>query len=298
MADDTKRPTDSTDTSPQPGATPEAGESGSSASASSTDPESSSAPDGLAAGRDEDAAAREQAKREAIADAEKEAGRLAGHSGEAQASSKAGAGAEASSQEDLESQVADLTDRLLRAHAEIQNLHKRLERDIVESQKYGITKFARDVVAMTDNFERALSSVSADAAKDNAALAGLLDGVRMIEKEFQGVLGKHDVKRLDPTNEPFDPHKHQAVMERDDASVPSGTVVQVFQAGYEIGDRVLRPAMVVVAKGGPKAPKPVATESEPETSTDAAKPAEDAAKPETEPQKNNGSDETSGGAAA
>lgn len=215
-----------------------------------------------AAGRSDDdlAAARDAARREAIADAEQEAARLAAEAGETPPPAEAPTDeAPATSTSELETQVADLTDRLLRAHAEIQNLHRRLERDVAESQKYGITKFARDIVSMTDNFERALSSVSPDARENNPALASLLDGVRMIEKEFQTVLSKHGVKRLDPANAPFDPHKHQAVMERDDKSVPSGTVIQVFQAGYEIDDRVLRPAMVVVAKGGAKPvkePKP------------------------------------------
>lgn len=221
------------------------------------------------------AAAREAARREAIADAEQEAARLAAEAGEAPPASEPrekASGASSAGVEELERQVADLTDRLLRAHAEIQNLHRRLERDVAESQKYGITKFARDVVAMSDNFERALSSVSADARENNPALSGLLEGVTMIEKEFQSVLSKHGVKRLDPKNAPFDPHKHQAVMEREDKSVPSGTVIQVFQAGYEIDNRVLRPAMVVVAKGGAKPvkePKPEPTTDEPSQTTDA-----------------------------
>ncbi|MEO1207672.1 MAG: nucleotide exchange factor GrpE [Pseudomonadota bacterium] len=225
---------------------------------------------------DPNAEAREQAKRDAIADAEQEATRLAGRAGEprpASVSDNPGTSGETGEAPlgvaELEAQVSDLTDRLLRAHAEIQNLHRRLERDVADSQKYGITKFARDIVTMTDNFERALSSVSAEAAAESQALAGLLDGVRMIEKEFQTVLSKHHVKRLNPANELFDPHKHQAVMEKDDASVPAGTVIQVFQAGYEIDDRVLRPAMVVVAKGGAKPVKPVA--SEPPSDDQAAK---------------------------
>lgn len=163
------------------------------------------------------------------------------------------AGALADKLDELNAQKADLTDRLVRAHAEIQNLHKRLEREREETSKYAIAKFARDTVAVADNFERAILSVPQDALADNPMLKSLLDGVTMTEREFLNVLEKHGVMRVDPKGEPFDPHKHQAMMEQEDASVPANTVLQVFQQGYMIGDRVLRPAMVVVAKGGPKA---------------------------------------------
>lgn len=155
--------------------------------------------------------------------------------------------------DELNAQKADLTDRLVRAHAEIQNLHKRLEREREETSKYAIAKFARDTVAVADNFERAILSVPEEVLSDNPVLKSLLDGVTMTEREFLNVLEKHGVVRVDPKGEPFDPHKHQAMMEQEDTSVPAGTVLQVFQQGYMIGDRVLRPAMVVVAKGGPKA---------------------------------------------
>lgn len=239
MADDTKQTDD--------GAKPAGG-----ADEAATGPNTAQSDD-RAAAADAMAAAREAARREAIADAEMEAARLAGEDGEIPDDTEDDDAPEHTADAaQLEKQVANLTDRLLRAHAENQNLHRRLERDIAESQKYGITKFARDIVAMTDNFERALSSVSPESKQNNPALEALLDGVRMIEKEFQTVLAKHHVARLDPTNEAFDPHKHQAVMEKQDPSVPAGTVVQTFQAGYEIDGRILRPAMVVVAKGGAK----------------------------------------------
>lgn len=154
--------------------------------------------------------------------------------------------------ETLKSQIEDLTGRLLRAHAENQNLHRRLEREREDTAKYAITKFARDVVSVADNFDRAMSSVPADAAESNPVIKSLLEGFTMTEREFLNVLERHKVKRLSPTGELFDPHLHQAMMEQQDPSVPSGTVLQVFQAGYVIEDRVLRPAMVVVAKGGPK----------------------------------------------
>lgn len=152
----------------------------------------------------------------------------------------------------LQGQVADLTDRLLRAHAEMDNLRKRAEREREETAKFAISKFARDVVAVADNFERAIQAVPAEAAEQDAVLKSLVEGVSMTEREFLNVLERHGVRRLNPKGEAFNPHQHQAMMEMENASVASGTVLEVFQCGYLIEDRVLRPAMVVVAKGGPK----------------------------------------------
>lgn len=173
--------------------------------------------------------------------------------------------------ETMEEQQAELADRLAEAQkeihrnqAEIQNLHRRREKEIEEAGKYAITKFARDTVAVADNFERAISSVPEDALVDNPVLKSLLDGVTMTEREFLNVLERHGVQRISPKDELFDPHKHQAVMEQDDKTVPAGTVLQVYQAGYMIADRVLRPAMVVVAKGGPKPVKEQKEEEKPE----------------------------------
>ena len=160
---------------------------------------------------------------------------------------------------ELDGQVSDLTDRLLRAHAEMDNIRKRAERDKTDMAKYAISKFAADVLAIGDNFARAAGAVPPDAAEQDPTLKALLEGVTMMEREFLNVLERNGVRRVDPTGEPFNPHLHQAVMEQHNAEVPSGTVVQVFQPGYTIEDRVLRPAMVVVAKGGPKtAEKPSA----------------------------------------
>lgn len=163
------------------------------------------------------------------------------------------AGAEARAAE-LETQVADLMDRLLRAHAEMDNIRKRAEREKADASKYAISKFAEDIAVLSDNFQRAASAVPAGAAEQDPALKGLLDGVAMMEREFLNVLERYGVRRIDPAGQPFNPHLHQAVMEQQNPEVPSGTVVQVFQPGYTIEDRVLRPAMVVVAKGGAKQP--------------------------------------------
>ncbi len=157
----------------------------------------------------------------------------------------------------LEGQIKDLTDRLLRAHADLDNLRKRAEREKEETARYAISRFAIDIVGMTDNFQRAITAVPADAAAADPALQTLIDGVVMTEAEFLKVLERHGVKRIDPKGELFNPHFHQAMMEQQQPEVPAGTILQVFQAGYQIADRCIRPAMVVVARGGAKsAPKP------------------------------------------
>ncbi len=171
---------------------------------------------------------------------------------------------------ELEGQIRDLTDRLLRAHAEMDNIRKRAEREKVDASKYAISKFARDIVGVADNFQRAISAVPADSEK-SGALQSLIDGVMMTEREFLNVLERNGVRRVDPKGEPFNPHYHQAVMEQMNPSVASGTVLQVFQSGYVIEDRVLRPAMVVVSTGGAAAGKeaPQAQTPEPDQSESA-----------------------------
>lgn len=158
--------------------------------------------------------------------------------------------------ETLKGQVADLTDRLLRAHAEMDNMRKRAERDKEETAKYAITRFARDVVTVADNFERAVQAVPQAAVEQDPALKSLVEGVSMTEREFLNVLERYGVKRISPKGEMFNPHHHQAMMEMQNLEVAPGTILDVFQPGYLIEDRVLRPAMVVVAKGGAKLGKP------------------------------------------
>jgi molecular chaperone GrpE len=150
----------------------------------------------------------------------------------------------------LKAEAADLRDRLLRAHAEMDNVRKRLEKEKADTAKYAITKFARDVVGIGDNVQRAIDAVPERTAEQDPALKSFRDGVTMIERELLSVLERHGVKRVDPKGQPFNPHFHQAVMEMPSPDVPSGTITQVFQPGYTLEDRVLRPAMVVVAKGG------------------------------------------------
>lgn len=154
----------------------------------------------------------------------------------------------------LDRELADMKDRLLRTLAEMENLRKRTEREVADARTYGVTNFARDILTVADNMHRAMAALD-DELRSTAgeSLKGLLDGVELTERELLNVLEKHGVKKLDPLKQKFDPNRHQAMYEIEDVSVPSGTVVQVVQAGYTIGDRVLRPALVAVSKGGPKA---------------------------------------------
>lgn len=156
----------------------------------------------------------------------------------------------------LKSEVADLKDRLLRAHAEMDNVRKRLEREKAEQAKFAITKFARDIVAVGDNVQRAIDAVPPRMVEQDTTLKSFFEGVTMIERELLSVLSRHGITRLDPKGEPFNPHHHQAVVEVPSEDVPAGSVTQVFQSGYMIEERVLRPAMVAVSKGGAKPAPP------------------------------------------
>jgi molecular chaperone GrpE len=152
----------------------------------------------------------------------------------------------------LQAENAELKDRWLRAHAEVENIRKRAEREREDAAKYSITKLARDIVAVGDNFQRAIDAVPAGAAERDSALKSFLEGVTMTERELLNALDRHGIRRVQPLNEPFNPHLHQAVAQVPRTDVPTGTIVEVYQAGYMIEDRVLRPAMVGVAQGGPK----------------------------------------------
>ncbi|MBR1169737.1 nucleotide exchange factor GrpE [Bradyrhizobium liaoningense] len=156
--------------------------------------------------------------------------------------------------ETLQKEAAEARDRMLRTLAEMENLRKRTSKEVADARLYGITGFARDVLDIADNLQRALDAVPAEArAAADPGLIALIEGVELTERSLLNALEKHGVKKLDPLGQKFDPNFHQAMYEVPDASVPSGTVVQIMQAGYTIGDRVLRPALVGVAKGGAKA---------------------------------------------
>jgi molecular chaperone GrpE len=151
--------------------------------------------------------------------------------------------------EALRKEAADLKDRLLRTAAEMENVRKRLEREKAEATLYAASNFARDILSVSDNLTRALELAHADAIKDAPEpIKNLIGGVEMTQRELLNVFERHGIKRLDPLGEKFDPHLHQAMFEVPAGDQPSGIVVQVLQAGFVIGDRVLRPAMVGVSK--------------------------------------------------
>jgi molecular chaperone GrpE len=154
---------------------------------------------------------------------------------------------------ELQAENAELRDRFVRLAADMDNLRRRTERELKDAKVYGVTAFARDMLGVSDNLRRALDAVPADMrAAADAGLTTLLEGVEMTERSMLSTLERHGVKKIEPEGEKFDPNFHQAMFEVPNPAVPNNTVVQVVQPGYTIGERVLRPAMVGVAKGGPK----------------------------------------------
>jgi molecular chaperone GrpE len=161
---------------------------------------------------------------------------------------------EEGSAEALAKEAAESRDKMLRTLAEMENLRKRTTREVADARTYGISGFARDVLDIADNLQRALDAVPAEAkAAADPGLKALIEGVELTERSLLNALEKNGVKKFDPSGEKFDPNFQQAMYEVPDPSVPAGTVVQVVQAGYMIGERVLRPALVAVSKGGAKA---------------------------------------------
>jgi molecular chaperone GrpE len=161
---------------------------------------------------------------------------------------------EAGSVEALTKEIAEARDKTLRTLAEMENLRQRTRREVADAKTYGITGFARDVLDIADNLQRALDAVPAEAkAAADPGLKALIEGVELTERSLLNALEKNGVKKFDPSGEKFNPNFQQAMYEVPDPSVPAGTVVQVVQAGYMIGERVLRPALVGVSKGGAKA---------------------------------------------
>ncbi len=153
----------------------------------------------------------------------------------------------------LNAENASLKDRSLRALAESENLRRRAEREVADAKVYGVTGFARDMLTFADNLNRAIDSVAPDALSGaDPALKAFVEGIVLTERDFQSRLAKQGIKKLEPQGKKFDPNMHEALFELPDQSVPSGTVVQVMEDGYAIGDRCLRPAKVGVARGGPK----------------------------------------------
>jgi len=154
----------------------------------------------------------------------------------------------------LVKEATESRDKMLRTLAEMENLRKRTAKEVADARAYGITGFARDILDIADNLQRALDAIPAE-AKETAdpGLKAFIEGVELTERSLLNTLEKNGVKKFDPSGEKFDPNFQQAMYEVPDPSVPSGTVVQVVQAGFMIGERVLRPALVAVSKGGAKA---------------------------------------------
>jgi molecular chaperone GrpE len=175
-----------------------------------------------------------------------------GHSTDPQATAEAAAASSADPAA-LAKEAADYKDRLLRTLAEMENLRRRTEREVADTRQYAVANFARDLLAVADNMQRALDTLSAD-FRDQAdpVVKSHIEGVELTERELMKVMEKHGIKRFDPQGQKFDPNLHQAMYEVPDPSVPSGMVAQVVQPGYMIADRVLRPALVGVSKGGPR----------------------------------------------
>jgi molecular chaperone GrpE len=166
--------------------------------------------------------------------------------------------------EALKAENLQLQDKTLRLVADMENLRRRTERDKSEFSKYAISEFARDILGVADNIRRAIEAVPENSLSSDPALGSLVEGVQVTEKELLKALEKYQVKRFDPKGEPFNPHMHDAMTKIEVPNVPVDTVVQVIHAGYMIGERVLRPAAVIVAK------EPTTTDSSSGSSQDEA----------------------------
>ncbi len=175
---------------------------------------------------------------------------------ETAAEAPVGAGEEQASAEleALRAENAQMKDRLLRALAEMENQRRRTEKEIADAKSYGVTSFAREMLALADNLRRALENFpQAERDKLDPAVATLIEGVELTERDFHSRLARFGVKKIEAQGARFDPNQHEALYEIPDETQPAGTVAQVIEPGFTIGDRVLRPAKVGVTRGGPKA---------------------------------------------
>ena len=193
-----------------------------------------------------------QAAQDAAADAADDAG--AAETDQEENSSGGNFEETSSPLEAAELQITDLKDQLLRALAEMENLRRRSTREKEDASKYAIANFARDMLNVGDNMRRALDTVPEGSGESDDVMAGLVQGVEMTERELLATFERHGIKRVEPLDEKFDHNLHQAMFEVPDAEKAPGTVVQVIQAGYVIGERLLRPAMVGVSKAAEAAP--------------------------------------------
>ncbi len=176
-------------------------------------------------------------------------------SGDEAAAETEDAAAEAADSAALEAEIADLKGRLLRALAETENVRRRAAKEREDVSKYAITAFARDLLPVVDNLRRAVDSVPDKVRKDKR-LADVVAGVEMTERELLSVLDRHGVRPIDALGEKFDHNYHHAMFEIEDGNAPAGTIVKVVQVGYTLEDRLLRAAMVGIAKGPEAEPQP------------------------------------------
>ena len=151
--------------------------------------------------------------------------------------------------EKLIAENAAMKDQLLRALAETENTRRRTQRDREDFAKYAAAPLAKDILPVADNLARALAAVPKEALANDEALKNLVEGIAATERQLQSALERHNIKRIDPEGEKFDSHRHQAMFEVPGTDKPGGTVVQVLQSGYILHDRLLRPALVGIAKG-------------------------------------------------
>lgn len=155
----------------------------------------------------------------------------------------------------LKAEIADLKERYIRLAADMENLRRRTEREVKDARVFAISNFARDVLAVSDDLGRAMQVVRDSQTTEDplAAVAGLVEGIAATERALITTMERHGVTRVDPMGEKFDPNFHQAMFEVPDTTTPNNTVMNVVQPGFKIGERMLRPALVGVSKGGPKA---------------------------------------------
>ena len=150
-------------------------------------------------------------------------------------------------EENLRDEIEQLRDEKLRLLADMENLRKRSDRDRMDSIRYGNINFARDILSLGDNLSRALDAIPKDAEKTET-ITNLINGLRMVQREFTSILEKHGIKKIEALNQRFDHNFHQAMMEIESEEVEEGIVIQEIQSGYNMHDRLLRPSMVGVAK--------------------------------------------------
>ena len=149
----------------------------------------------------------------------------------------------------LEAELAEAKQQALYAHAETQNVRRRLEKDAQDARAYAATGFARDMLSVKDNLERALAAI-ADELREDERMKGLVSGLEATGRELDNVFQRNGISRVEALGEKLDPNKHQAMIEVPHDEAEPGTVVQELQSGYMIKDRLLRPALVGVAKKG------------------------------------------------